>query len=721
MRRVKTLTSIFVLLAGSAMAQDEIVVWDIQSDSPYTTINEGQVVKTTGYYGNTGIKGAVLGLDTFTVDGTYIGYAHAHALIEANQIKGSGKIVSQSHLVVSQIADMSGFTGTVELDSSTAVQEPTFTFTNSKNAPLNTNFVLGETSRLQFVGGDYTLNGKISGNGLISLPSNPYTIETVENKTPTTLTIKGDISNFSGAYYAENGTNGPSTIKIETTLNDSVTFTGANGASLELVGKEGDSKKTITVNSVSSVSTSGNVYMNGNDIIIARNDVKAYDLDDRGGTIFLGGNNSYIANTKVEKVFNSTNVIGETGGHFAMGGRGAGSVLNNGASAVIDGVEFATFSGAGVDGAKVNGDIYVEVKNDSKINTLFAGGYGVEHKGNTNVSISGGEITEYLIVGGASATSQVGDVNLEMTGGTVKTIYGTHYSAASAVADSATGLKGNINMNITGGTITGQIRAGVTTNNSGNATDAQARMVVNGDVNVFVGGDAKVGLGNSEAIRATGTYGSINGAFNVVVSENAQVGGIRARGSSGTIKSVNITLMDNAIVEGMIDGGNSTSESSILNIGTDSKGYTGTISVKEFDKIFISAGSKVEFAKEFNVESLVIEIPQVMLFSRDVQVSLVEGTTFDTLTVVGFDEASNTISLDSIFGDSVGVVLAALENNNTSLTVIDSNGQEWTTENISFDDNNISFELGTAIPEPSTLAMILSSLALGFVIYRRKK
>ena len=179
--------------------------------------------------------------------------------------------------------------------------------------------------------------------------------------------------------------------------------------------------------------------------------------------------------------------------------------------------------------------------------------------------------------------------------------------------------------------------------------------------------------------------------------------------------------MDNAIVEGMIDGGNSTSESSILNIGTDSNGYVGTISVKEFDKIFISAGSKVEFANEFNVESLVIEIPQVMLFSRDAQVSLVEGTTFDTLTVVGFDEASNTISLDSIFGDSAGVVLAALENNNTSLTVIDSNGQEWTTENISFDDNNISFELGTAIPEPSTLAMILSSLALGFVIYRRKK
>ena len=721
MKKIILTTSLFALFTGAVMAQNVEELWAIEADSPYTTINEGQVVKTTGYYGNTGIKGAVLGLDTFTVNGTYIGYAYAHALIEANQIKGSGKIVSQSHLVVSQIADMSGFTGTVELDSSTAVQEPTFTFTNSKNAPLNTNFVLGETSKLQFVGGDYTLNGKISGSGLISLPSNPYTIETIENKTPTTLTIKGDISNFSGAYNAENGTNGASTIKIETTLNDSVTFTGTNGASLELVGKEGDSKKTITVNSESSVSTSGNVYMNGNDVIIARNDVKAYDLDSRGGTIFLGGNNSYVANAKVEKVFNSQNITGATGGHFAMGGRGAGSVLNNGASAVIDGVEFATFSGAGVDGAKVNGDISVEVKDGSKINTLFAGGYGVEHKGNTSVIMSGGEITEYLIVGGASATSQTGNVSLEMTGGTVKTIYGTHYSAASAVADSATGLKGDINMNITGGTVTNQIRAGVTTNNSGNATDAQARMVVNGNVNVFVGGDAKIGLGNDEAIRATGTYGSINGAFNVTVAENAQVGGIRARASSGTIKSVNITLTDNAVISGMIDGGNSTSESSILNIGTDSKGYTGTISVKEFDSISISAGSKVEFANAFDVDTLVVEVSPVSFFSLDSQVSLADGTTFDTLTIVGFDEGSNSVNLDSIFGDSTGVVLSAMEDKNTALTVVDSNGQEWTTENVSLDGNKVSFDLGTAIPEPSTYAMIFGAIALGFVAYRRRK
>ena len=62
-----------------------------------------------------------------------------------------------------------------------------------------------------------------------------------------------------------------------------------------------------------------------------------------------------------------------------------------------------------------------------------------------------------------------------------------------------------------------------------------------------------------------------------------------------------------------------------------------------------------------------------MLFSRDAQVSLADGTTFDTLTIVGFDEASNSVSLDAVFGDSVGVVLSAIENNNTALTVVDFN------------------------------------------------
>lgn len=114
-----------------------------------------------------------------------------------------------------------------------------------------------------------------------------------------------------------------------------------------------------------------------------------------------------------------------------------------------------------------------------------------------------------------------------------------------------------------------------------------------------------------------------------------------------------------------------------------------------------------------------------MLFTTntDAQVTLADGTKIDTLTIVGdFEGAENSVSLNDIFGDSTGVVLSALENNATSMTVIDANGQEWTTENLIFDDNgNASFALGTAIPEPSTYATIFGAIALAFVAYRRRK
>ncbi|MBO5254742.1 MAG: PEP-CTERM sorting domain-containing protein, partial [Opitutales bacterium] len=193
-------------------------------------------------------------------------------------------------------------------------------------------------------------------------------------------------------------------------------------------------------------------------------------------------------------------------------------------------------------------------------------------------------------------------------------------------------------------------------------------------------------------------------------------------GNATTITTVagdiNVTLSKNAVVGGSIYG--SDGNATVKGIKTFSvKEYVGSISVNNFDKIEISADSKVEFANAFDVETLVVEVPAITLFSTDAQVTLADGTTFDTLTLVG-DFEQNQINLNTVFGDSAGVVLSALEDK-TALTVIDSNGQEWATENLSSENGILSFEKGAAIPEPSTYAAIFGAIALGFVAYRRRK
>jgi len=156
----------------------------------------------------------------------------------------------------------------------------------------------------------------------------------------------------------------------------------------------------------------------------------------------------------------------------------------------------------------------------------------------------------------------------------------------------------------------------------------------------------------------------------------------------------------------------------VVQFGTDAEAFVGTVSSKiedGFNSVEVLGNSDVLFENSFNTNRLTI--------SDGAQVSLALGTSFETLTLVGdFTETSNSISLDAIFGDTTGVVLSAFEDNTTALTVIDSNGQEWTTENLSFNESNsVSFDLGTAIPEPSTYALIFGVLALGFVVYRRRK
>ena len=70
----------------------------------------------------------------------------------------------------------------------------------------------------------------------------------------------------------------------------------------------------------------------------------------------------------------------------------------------------------------------------------------------------------------------------------------------------------------------------------------------------------------------------------------------------------------------------------------------------------------------------------------------------------------------------MSIVLSALQGETgATLTVKDGNGQEWSLASESISGNTISYEIGSAIPEPSTYAAIIGAIALGFAVCRRRK
>ena len=483
----------------------------------------------------------------------------------------------------------------------------------------------------------------------------------------------------------------------------------------------------------------------------------------------------YGGGTKVELYGTASSVVG--GGHK--------SDVEGGTNVIVDSANasLSQVVGAGYQGGNVTGDVNVTLKNGT-VNDMFVGG-----------SREGGNVN--------------GNINIDMTGGNIKTyLVGGNYQSQNSVID------GNIDISITGGSVSHGVRGG-------SMGDAGPIMKTNGNVTIYVGGDAYIGKSGGEAISSAGSYatvkdvtitvadnavvdstiyggggrtltdsnrnnasdlsydeikysaenvkiniegGTVNGdvyggalkysgvkssEINVsagtvngnlygaggedgsgkftLLSENAKInlsggkitGNVYGGGSNQTalVKGdVFITVSNDVQIDGTIYG---TANGSVVegtkNLSIES--FNGSaLSVSDFNKIEISADSKVVLSDAFDVDTLIVEVPT---FSTDAQVTLVEGTKFDTLTLVG-DFEQNQINLNTVFGDSVGVVLSALEDK-TALTVIDSNGQEWATENLSSENGILSFEKGAAIPEPSTYAVIFGAIALGFVAYRRRK
>lgn len=573
MKRTLTTFSTFALFAGAVMAAEPTKTVESIENEENVNIASGEYLQASGAYYRDGgkpdgqlHKGPVVNVGNMSVGGIFEVKAtdqNANRLFDVKNVSGAGEIRFGRGVYISQESDFSNFNGTLtlftEINEQGNRKGAGAYFLSGTNNPSNIKeFNLAEKdTELSFTNGNYTLNGKINGVGKISARTsgdlNFDGDKILENATSANVSIKGDISNFTGSYAA--GEN--STIKLETKLADSVLFQGTTGGYLELIGAEGDARKTITVESKTTwnqvkedgtsglvwkeSTTTGSVYMYGNNAIIAANSNDAGDFGENTGTIYFGGKNAYTQSEKLVYSFDKSTVTGKSAGNVTIGGKGAGSVMENGADITVDGVRISRLTAGAEEGAVVNGDVNVLVKS-GEIKWLF-GGRGGTHTGNTNISVEDGKIGT-IAIGDNFGGKIKGDMTLNVSGGEIEQIYGVNYRSESETASDFNGVNGNVQINVNGGTVK-NIRGGINTNNPGDESTAKSKMVLNGNVEINVGGNAKITQGDGESILAVGgSYGSVNGNTTVNISDNATVEGIIAMGGSRNDAAVKSTFLN---------------------------------------------------------------------------------------------------------------------------------------------------------------------------------
>ena len=541
-------------------------------------VASGEYVQASGaYYRDGGLpdgtihKGPVVNVGSMSIDGTFEVKASdqdANRLFDVNNVSGTGEIRFGRGVYISQESNFSNFSGTLTLftagnDQGNRKGSGAY-FLSGTNNPSNIKaFNLEENTELSFTNGDYTLNGKIEGAGTISARTlgnlNFEGDKILENAAPANVVIKGDISNFSGSYVARES----SSIKLETKLADKVVFVGDTGGTLELAGAAGYARKTITINSSSDTTTSGNVFMYGNKAIIANNSRADGAVDANSGAIYFGGNHEYTQADLVNHTFNKETVTGVSAGNVVMGGKGAGAVTAKGISAKVDGVKIGTLVIGGADGATVEDNTQVIV-NSGEIGAIY-GGMGGIHNGATTIEVNGGKVGNIYGADGVGGTVN-GNIYIHVKDANVEQLYGSNYHYDSSMESKFGGVKGNVSITVDGNSKVGQIRGGINTSAQESEAIAKEKMVLGGNVNVNVKGNAVVGDGKVAILGAGGSYGSVKEHVSINISENATVNGDVFAGANsvdndtrGNLPYVGtntyLSVNDNATVTGNLFGG----------------------------------------------------------------------------------------------------------------------------------------------------------------------
>lgn len=315
----------------------------------------------------------------------------------------------------------------------------------------------------------------------------------------------------------------------------------------------------------------------------------------------------------------------------------------------------------------VRGDVSINMQSGSA-GYLFGASYGSVVRGSTYVTVGeGARVSYYVLAGGSNINDNfssdiAGSTNVLIQGSVGTHIYGGHYSGGTSGS-----IGGNVNVTVDGGSVGGTIYGGVGS--------------IAGNVNIVLN-NANVG-GNIYAGSENGRGGSVAGDVNVSISGNSNVVGTIYSGSASGNKNLLI------------------------------KSYVGTniLRISGFDAISVS-DSAVVFETPFHTTLLSV--------NERSDISLASGTTFDSLELLFAETEIFTgreVSLDSFFSDDAStIVLSAISEGNTEVSLFDSDGQQW---DVVYEEGTLT--VGSAVPEPSTYSAIFGILALAFVAYRRRK
>ena len=197
--------------------------------------------------------------------------------------------------------------------------------------------------------------------------------------------------------------------------------------------------------------------------------------------------------------------------------------------------------------------------------------------------------------------------------------------------------------------------------------------------------DGKIIVEDGSTIKSTNEYYKL-----------ASIAGISVSGSGSSIEVYNVVSKNEISVDsGAKIKADKVSASDIF-VGSDSS-LAATTSMKVENLLSVASDSTVS-AEDISFEKLIVN------FAED----FVKGE-------------SASVDLNSIFGSSTTVVLAAL-NSGKEFSVSDSHS-EWNLDSVTFGpDGNVSFVVGSqVVPEPATYAAIFGALALAFAAYRRRK
>lgn len=459
-------------------------------------------------------------------------------------ISGAGTIKTAGNMLVG--GNTNQFVGTLEIAGSVTMESVESGFANASQIINNGTMYCNAAGTMVF-------GQKITGSGMI----------TARKEGGTEVVITGDLSGYTGKFDALSG----NTIKLNTTLNDTVNLShsGGSAGTVELNGD--GSGKTVTVNSTTDTSTALKVFMNWNDVLVQANgnaETKVY------GTIFLGSNEGGASVSDLEVRLSAMNLTGGSVGHIYLGGRG--DTINDGddadKNAIVLHVDsaYSTIYGAGENGT-VNGDITINVTDKAcglpsafaPNGQIYGGGTGNTINGNVNINVNAGEASVGDIFGANASGAIDGDINITLSSGKVRQLYGLRNGSASGSS-----VK-NIVINVEGGSVD-DIRGG---NSSAGKVPGEFRAdcvqinLTGGEVTGKLYGGSQLNAGRIDIvvdgasagdIYAGSKYGTV-GNTSVEVKSGTVSGSIYGGGAGGS-SALGYSAVDNAEI--VVSGGDVT-------------------------------------------------------------------------------------------------------------------------------------------------------------------